>query len=137
MRKAAARMRLRLVSAGFEAWCEFARLRAEARAERRMRFLEAKAEAATKAEAEAVRAREEAADEARRAASAVEAAEAREREARNAERRAKRNAQGAGVMRKNVFRRRKTTYAFGFDARVNNTRRSDSFVASRSYDPTP
>ena len=89
MRKAAARMRLRLVSAGFEAWCEFARLRAGERgAERRMRFLEAKAEAATKAEAEAVRAREEAADEARRAASAVEAAEAREREARNAERRA-------------------------------------------------
>jgi hypothetical protein len=96
MRKAAARMRLRLVSAGFEAWCEFARLRAEARAERRMRFLEAKAEAAAKAEAEAVRAREEAADEARRAASAVEAAEAREREARNAERRAKETPRGLG-----------------------------------------
>jgi hypothetical protein len=96
MRKAAARMRLRLVSAGFEAWCEFARLRAEARAERRMRFLEAKAEAASKAEAEAVRAREEAAGEARRAASAVEAAEAREREARNAERRAKETPRGLG-----------------------------------------
>ena len=82
LRRAATKMRLRLASAAFESWLEYARMRRESRAERRLRDLEKRAEQAEALEMEARRAKAAAAAKAAETASLVADAEAREARAR-------------------------------------------------------
>ena len=82
LRRAATKMRLRLASAAFESWLEYARMRRESRAERKLRDLQKRAEQAEALEMEARRAKAAAAAKAAETASLVADAEAREARAR-------------------------------------------------------